>query len=103
MLRECLIGAEMESVRIAAFSSHSGERGIATQVAQSKADIPDIAKVTRHQCLQIVKGCVVEEQRKTTSALLGLDLQANERRCAQRPSALPLVSTAPRQSSALTH
>ena len=74
MLRQALIGAEIEVARIAAFSSHSGKRGIATQLAHAKADISEIAKVTRHKSLQTVKGYIDEEQRKSTSALLNLDL-----------------------------
>lgn len=56
------------------FSSHSGKRGIATQLPRSTTDISEIAKVTRHKSLQTVKGYVEEEQRKTTSALVKLDL-----------------------------
>ena len=74
MLRQALIGAKIEVARVAAFSSHSGKRGIATQLAHAKADISEIAKVTRHKSLQTVKGYIDEEQRKSTSALLGLDL-----------------------------
>ena len=74
MLREALRETAIEGINPAAFSSHSGKRGIATQLAMSKADISEIAKVTRHKSLQTVKGYVDEEARKTTSALLGLDL-----------------------------
>lgn len=74
MIRESLRAARIEGIDIDAFSSHSGKRGIATQLARSKADISEIAKVTRHKSLQTVKGYVEEEERKTTSALLNLDL-----------------------------
>jgi hypothetical protein len=37
-------------------------------------DLSAIATVTRHKSLQTVKGYVEEEERKTTSALLNLEL-----------------------------
>ncbi len=74
LLRGALRRAEIEGVNIDAFSSHSGKRGIATQLAQKTTDISEIAKVTRHKSLQTVKGYVDEEQHKSTSALLNLDL-----------------------------
>lgn len=74
MLRTSLCAAGLSEEAARAFSSHSGKRGIATQLARSTADISEIAKVTRHKSLQTAKGYVEEEQRKTTSALLKLDL-----------------------------
>ena len=74
MIRESLRAARIEGIDIDAFSSHSGKRGIATQLARSKVDLSAIATVTRHKSLQTVKGYVEEEERKTTSALLNLEL-----------------------------
>lgn len=74
LLRESLRAAGIDGIEIDAFSSHSGKRGIATQLARSKAGISEIAAVTRHKSLQTVKGYVDEEERQTTSALLNLDL-----------------------------
>ena len=48
--------------------------GVATQLARSATDISEIARVTRHRSLQTARGYVEEEERKTTSALLKLDL-----------------------------
>lgn len=73
-LREVLRRAEIDGINPALFSSHSGKRGIATQLAKDKADISEIAKVTRHKSLQTVMAYVDEEERKSTSALLNLDL-----------------------------
>lgn len=74
MLRTCLRAAGLDKEAARAFSSHSGKRGIATQLARNAADISEIAKVTRHKSLNTARGYVEEEQRKTTSALLNLDL-----------------------------
>ncbi len=74
MLRTSLRSAGLSEEAARAFSSHSGKRGIATQLARSTTDISEIAKVTRHKSLQTARGYVEEEQRKATSALLKLDL-----------------------------
>lgn len=73
-LRDVLRRAEIGGINPDIFSSHSGKRGIATQLAKAKADISEIAKVTRHKSLQSARVYVDEEERKSTSALLNLDL-----------------------------
>lgn len=73
-LRKSLANANLPGLRLEEFSSHSGKRGIATQLAKSKVGASQIAEVTRHKSLQSVKGYVDDELLRAHSALQSLGL-----------------------------
>ncbi|MGD9795340.1 MAG: tyrosine-type recombinase/integrase [Acidimicrobiia bacterium] len=74
MLRRALRAAQVESVDVKAFSSHSGKRGVATELAHNGADIRQIAQVTGHKSLEVARGYVEEVEKWTTNPLRGLDM-----------------------------
>ena len=74
MLRTNLEGAEVPGIDLSTFSSHSGKRGVATELAHGGADIRAIAQVTGHKSLEIARRYVEEVEAWDNNALRGLGL-----------------------------
>ena len=74
MLRTNLEGAEVAGIDLSTFSSHSGKRGVATELAHSGADIRAIAQVTGHKSLEIARRYVEEVEEWDNNVLRGLGL-----------------------------
>ncbi|CAB4572688.1 unannotated protein [freshwater metagenome] len=74
ILRQALLLAGMKEDEIADFSSHSGKRGVATELAHAGADIRSIADVTGHKSLEMARRYVDEVERWDQSPLRKLSL-----------------------------
>lgn len=74
ILRQALLLAGMKEDEISVFSSHSGKRGVATELAHAGADIRSIADVTGHKSLEMARRYVDEVERWDRSPLRKLSL-----------------------------
>ena len=72
-VRRALLRA-IPDIAVSTFSSHSGKRGIATELAHAGADVREIMNVTGHKHATTAMRYIEEVDRWTSSALRRLQL-----------------------------